>query len=199
MSCLRLMVLYGLTTIIILIFLVWRYYGIQMHYPENMHIVKSHQPLLSYEHQFKNIFPVAIFWVRIANSIMHDTDLAGVGLMSTRHWPFVGVWQWNSYGIANVRWRPGSRLWGHYWICQLLKHPTINQFTWSSKSSATTWYVQNRTTIIVPNVHINHKSSLVKIMACHRISKKTTNWTSNDANNRCRYVSPGLNVRHEEV
>ena len=70
------------------------------------------------------------------------------------------------------RWRPGSRLWGHYWICQLLKHPAINQFTWSSKSSATTWYVQNWTTIIVPNVHINDKSSLVKIMACHRLGKK---------------------------
>ena len=164
MSCLWLMTLYRQTTIIILIFLRWRYYGIQMHYPENMHIVKSHQPALSCEHQFKNIFPVAMFWVRIANSNMHDTDLAGVGLMSTRHWPFVGVWLWNSYGIANL---PVATRQQTYWICQLLKHSAINQVTWSSKLSATT--------IIVPNVHINHKSSLVKIMACHRIGKKTTN------------------------
>ena len=91
-------------------------------------------------------------------------------------------------------WQPGSRLRGHYWICQLLKHPAIKQFTSSSKSSATTWDVQNWTPIIVPNMHINDKSSLVKMMACHCIGKKTTNWTSNDANHRCKYVSPGLNV-----
>ena len=92
------------------------------------------------------------------------------------------------------QWRPGSRLWGHYWICQLLKHLAINQFTWSSKISTTTWYVQNWTTLIVSNVHINDKSSLVKIMACHRIGKKTTIWTSNDGTHRCIYLSPGLSV-----
>ena len=80
----------------------WRYYGIQMDYPKNMHIVESHQPVLSCEHQFKIIFPVAILWVRIAKSIVHDTDVAGVGLMSTRYWPFVGVWLYNSHGVANI-------------------------------------------------------------------------------------------------
>ena len=82
-------------------------------------------------------------------------------------------------------------------ICQLPKYPAINQFTWISKVICYKLIcskLNNMQTTIFPNVHISDKSSLVKIMACHRIGKKTITWTSNDANHRCRYVSPGLNV-----
>ena len=80
-------------------YLRWRYYGIQKLYI-SLNLISLYCRV---NINSKNIFPVAIFWVRIANSIMHDTDLAGVGLISTRYWPFVGVWLQNSYGVANVQ------------------------------------------------------------------------------------------------
>ena len=80
MSCLRQMMLYRQTTNIMSIIAMALLLN-----PETIHIVKFHQPVFSCEHQFKNIFPVAIFCVRIANSIMHDTDLAGVGLILSRY------------------------------------------------------------------------------------------------------------------
>ena len=113
---------------------------------------------------------------------MHDTDLVGVGLMSTRYWPFVGLWQYDSSGVANVPLATRQ---------QTLRSLLNLSFTETSGHQPVHAEFQvippQLDMFIIPNVHIKDKSSLFKIVACHRIGKKQTiTWTRN--------VSPGLNV-----
>ena len=68
--------------------------------------------------------------------------------------------------------RPGN---SHYWIFQLPKHLAIEHFMLCDSSSAADTFMHlystfdNMQTIIFSNIHVNNKSSLVKVAACRLI------------------------------